>query len=67
MIKNIYVSMETHPEIYHLDLGLDIPGDMVTVDTENLTIFRLPLVHRSIIHKLRKEDPIWESIREEIH
>ena len=65
MLKNIFVTMESHPELYKGDpeLGLDITGDMVTVDTINKTIYRLPLLDTKAIHHLTDSDPIWDSIK----
>lgn len=73
MIKNIVVSMATHPEFYRKDLnlgldtgiGFDIGGDVVTVDTERSIIYRLPLVNADQVHFIPKDDPIWKSINTE--
>jgi hypothetical protein len=51
MIKNIVVKEDTHPELYDnkLGLGLDITGDMVTVDTDKGLICRYPITMNCII------------------
>jgi hypothetical protein len=74
MIKNIIVSLATHPEFYRKDLNLgldmgpipevsfDVGGDVVTVDTDRNLIYRLPLINGDQVHLVPKDDPIWKSI-----
>lgn len=62
MKENIAVSMDTHPELYRkdLELGLDITGDMITIDKDTKTICRFPIINIKQVAQLRDDDPIWK-------
>ena len=66
MRKNIVVSMESHPELYErvgVKLGLEFSGeDMVTIDADNKTICRFPMVDNEQPIQLTDNDPIWNSL-----
>ena len=64
MIKNIVVSLVTHPELYSrdLDLGLEVTGDMVAFDDERNTIYRIPFLNNQQIRFITKGGSIYQSI-----
>lgn len=59
-METIVVHPDTHPEIYELNLGLDLDHDMIMVNRNAGTISKYPEDEIKLIFP--RDHPIWDSI-----